>query len=487
MPEVSDLAALAVVIADFHAPEPAALDDAALMDAQRTLAEIGRHVDALAANVAGEIKNRSRRELGYSGLAQRLGARSPEKLVQTLTGSSFREAQTLVRVGELVGTPPADTPPPTPWLVDVAAAVSAGTLSLAAADAIRTGLGIPTDDVSADDLRAAAARLLSSASSLALEQLAGDARNARAELDLDRVRDREAAMRDRRYLRFASQLDGMTRVTGLLDPESAAHIIAAADAALAPRRGPRFLDPESVEAAKKLVADPRSNEQILLDTFVELTRIATAAPGHKILGKQRPVVQIHVTERDLRERSGVGYIDGQLDPVSIETIERYLCDSGTVPIRFDQHGQTLDVGREERTFTPRQRIALAARDGGCRIPNCPCPPSWAEAHHIEPWAEGGNTDIADGILLCRFHHMLIHNNGWRIIREGAADYYLIPPPTEDPMQRPIPMPSKSRALARTRRSTAPPSETERSTPEPESEFTEHQLALVPSGRAASPT
>jgi hypothetical protein len=239
----------------------------------------------------------------------------------------------------------------------------------------------------------------------------------------------------------------MTKVSGLLDPESAAHIVAAADAALAPRRGPRFLDPESIEAAERLEADPRSNEQILVDTFVELTRIATRAPGHKILGKARPVVQIHVTDRDLRERSGVGYIDGQLDPVSIQTIERYLCDSGSVPIRFDQHGQTLDVGREERTFTPRQRIALAARDGGCRTPNCPCPPSWAEAHHINPWSEGGKTDIADGILLCRFHHMMIHNNDWRIVRDGA-EYYLIPPPTEDPAQQRIPMPSKSRTLQR---------------------------------------
>jgi hypothetical protein len=331
--------------------------------------------------------------------------------------------------------------------VDVAAAVSAGTLSVAAADVIRIGLGEPSADVPVAGLRSAAQQLLAAAPALALEQLAADARNARAELDLDRVRDREAAMRERRYLRFTQQLDGMTRISGLLDPESAAHIVVAADAALAPRRGPRFLDPESVAAAEKLVADPRTNEQILVDTFVELTRIATRAPGHRILGKARPVVQIHVTDRDLRERRGAGHIDGQADPVSIQTIERYLCDSGSVPIQFDQDGQVLNLGREHRTFTTQQRIALAARDGGCRIPNCPCPPSWAEAHHINPWSQGGKTDLADGMLLCRFHHMMLHNNGWDIVREGAA-YYLIPPPTEDFTQEPIPMPSKSRTLER---------------------------------------
>ena len=300
MPEVNDLTALAAVVTDFAMPSLTGLDDAALMHAQRTIAQANRHLDAMAASVAAEIGHRSRRELGHAGLAQRLGARSPEKLVQTLTGSSLREAQTFIRVGDLIATPPADTAPSTPWLVDVAAAVSAGRLSLDAADVIRAGLGAPTEDVTAQHLLDAATRLLRDAPTLTLEQLAADARNARAELDLDRVHEREAAMRDRRFLRFTQQLDGMTRVSGLLDPESAAHIVAAVDAALAPRRGLRFVDPESVAAAEELTADSRSNEQIVVDTFVELTRIATHAPDHTILGRHRPVVQIHVAYHDLR-------------------------------------------------------------------------------------------------------------------------------------------------------------------------------------------
>ena len=43
--------------------------------------------------------------------------------------------------------------------------------------------------------------------------------------------------------------------------------------------------------------------------------------------------------------------------------------------------------------------------------------------------------------------MMIHNNGWQITRE-LTNYSLTPPPTEDPTQRPIPMPSKSRTLQR---------------------------------------
>ncbi len=51
--------------------------------------------------------------------------------------------------------------------------------------------------------------------------------------------------------------------------------------------------------------------------------------------------------------------------------------------------------------------------------------------------------------------MMLHNNGWRIVREGA-DYYLIPPPTEDFSQQPIPMPSKSRTQRRARRAEPQP-------------------------------
>ncbi len=447
MPEVLDLTALAAVVADFSAPPPASLDDATLMHAQRTVAAIGRRIDALAAGIAGEIAHRSRRELGHSGLAQRLGARSPEKLVQTLSGSSFREAQTFIRVGELISTPPTDSPSPTPWLVDVAAAVTAGALSLEAADVIRLGLGAPTEDVTATDLSAAATTLLRNAPSLTLEQLAADARNARAELDLEHVGDREQALRDRRFLRFNQQIDGMTRVSGLLDPESAAIVVTAVDAVLAPRRGPRFVDPDAAAAADEIVRDERTNDQLLADSLVELIRMATLVDDGTVLGKRRPVVQIHVVDRDLKTGRGLGRIDGQTEPISIDTVERHLCESGGVEITFDATGTALDVGREQRTFTRRQRIALAARDGECRAPGCDAPPSWAEAHHITPWSEGGKTDLADGILLCRFHHMLVHNNGWRIIREGA-EYFLVPPSDHDPLRHPIPLPSKSRTLQR---------------------------------------
>jgi hypothetical protein len=105
------------------------------------------------------------------------------------------------------------------------------------------------------------------------------------------------------------------------------------------------------------------------------------------------------------------------------------------------------VGREQRLYTTQQRTALAARHGGCMFPDCDRPASWFECHHILFWAR--NTDrtdiLADGTFLCRHHHLLLHNNGWEIRRNGTG-YWLIPPPTIDHPRTPLRLHSHSRAL-----------------------------------------
>jgi hypothetical protein len=85
-------------------------------------------------------------------------------------------------------------------------------------------------------------------------------------------------------------------------------------------------------------------------------------------------------------------------------------------------------------FSARQRVALAIRDGGCLFPGFERPASYAEAHHIDLYSQGGCTDLDRGVLLCRFHHMLIHDNGWRITRDGKGAFVLHRPPGEgDPI------------------------------------------------------
>ena len=427
------------------------LSDDELLNTGRELAERRRVIDASAAVISAEIAHRSRRDLGYEGLAQRRGMRTPEALVQQLTGLSGADARTLVRIGTLVTEHSPDLPNDparchddarTPWLIEVAEAVASGNLSLGAADAIRLGLGAPNDDVTVSQLTEAARLLLQEAPTLTLERLTTLARRYRDELEEGGIAEREEERRARRYLHITPRPDGMTRITGLLDPESAAIIVGAVDAITAPRRGgPRFVDAAEAARAEKLINDARTNEQLAVDALVDLVRVATLADEGTVLGARRVAVRLHVTERDLRRGQGLARFEGQPEAVSIATAERHSCESGVVPILFDTDGSVLNLGRDQRNFSPRQRIGLAARDGGCRFPECDRPPSWTEAHHAEQWErDHGETNIDNGILLCRHHHMLVHNNGWEIERHDH-DFVLLPPPGSG-RAGPIAMPPK---------------------------------------------
>jgi hypothetical protein len=425
--------------ARFVAPASSGLSDAALMETQRQLAEFRRRSDAWSASVAAEIAYRSRRELGDAGLARRLGTRTPELLVQHLAGTTLREAHTMVRVGTLMTEPSS--------LSAVGSAVADGSLSFDAADVIRAGLSGIDPAVPERTVVDLVHTMVRDAPFLTVEKLAARTRERAADLDEAHVVDRERAMREARYLRITPQSDGMTRLSGLLDPESAAVIVSTFDAITSPRRGgPRFVDPAARDYAERLSHDERTTDQLTADAFVELVRLgATAAPG--IVGAQRPAVRVLVTDRDLARRAGHGEIEGQTSPISIGTVDRQICDRGALPIQFDHAGQVVNLGRTQRRFTSRQKTALAARDGGCRFPDCSRPPSWTEAHHINHWQHGGRSDVADGVLLCRHHHLLLHDNGWQVVRDGAT-YFLIPPRTIDPEQQPILAPPKTGMVAR---------------------------------------
>ena len=540
-----DLAPLLTAIGEISAsltPDAArAWADPDLLATQRSLADARRRLDAAAAVVAGEIAHRSRRELGHSGLAATFGQRTAEGLISKLTGTSTRDARTLVKAAELlpgaggdagaeeVASPDGNGPavPPTPhrplWLQTLGEAVASAVLSVEQVDVIRTRLGGVTDAAQLEEaaragkyrpallasvrnidslsgdapeadrhadgdqarfatldraLTSAAERLTVLASTLTVEQLAVRASAERDDLDLAGVAARERELRQKRYLRVTKLVDGMTRIHGLLDPESAAIVVPVLDAATSPRRGgPRFVDPDAALRADDIVRDERTTDQLTLDTLVDLVRIGTRVDDGKLLGDRKPAVRILVTNADLEaplaapdgcgcdsnsaggrsgtchggcgQRPGAAYFEGQNEPVSIATAERHICASGAVPILFDGDGRVLNLGREQRLFSEKQRLAIAARDGGCLM--CDRPPSWCEAHHIDHWDEHhGRTDVDDGVLLCRHCHLLLHNRRWRIRRTGGD--YRLERPDADGVLRSIPLPSRSRALQRLRAS-----------------------------------
>ncbi|MES1169741.1 MAG: DUF222 domain-containing protein, partial [Leifsonia sp.] len=241
-------------------------------------------------------------------------------------------------------------------------------------------------------------------------------------------------------------------MVGLLDPESAALVTDAVDAVTAPRRGgPRFVDSGAVSHAEALVTDGRTIEQLALDALVEMVRIAACADDGRVFGVRRPAVRVHVTAADLDRRAGAAYLEGQTAAVSVATAHRIACADGYIPILFDDQGAPLRLGRSARTFSDHQRVALSAVWGGCALPDCDRPPSWTEAHHINEWErDHGRTDVENGVLLCRHHHLMVHNNGWKVRRSGTR-YELLPPPGDRLHPRAVPIMPKNPVHRRARK------------------------------------
>jgi hypothetical protein len=94
-------------------------------------------------------------------------------------------------------------------------------------------------------------------------------------------------------------------------------------------------------------------------------------------------------------------------------VRRLLCDGSIVPMTDDERGYPLDVGRKTRAIPPALRRALQSRDRGCRFPGC-TNKRFTDGHHIEHWADGGETKLANLVLLCRVHHRLVHEEGFTV-------------------------------------------------------------------------
>ncbi len=110
----------------------------------------------------------------------------------------------------------------------------------------------------------------------------------------------------------------------------------------------------------------------------------------------------------LRSGLGVGYVGDE--PLSAAEARRLSCTASIIPAVLGGASQVLDAGRARRLFSPAQRKALAATQPTCRAVGCDVPAAWCEAHHAaKAWARGGLTDLADGVLLCPFHHHRTHD------------------------------------------------------------------------------
>jgi hypothetical protein len=109
--------------------------------------------------------------------------------------------------------------------------------------------------------------------------------------------------------------------------------------------------------------------------------------------------------------------------VTAVTSERIGCDCSRADIKECEHGEPLSIGRKTRVITSAIWRMLKARDGGCRFPGC-THERFVDGHHIKHWSQGGETSLDNLVLLCRYHHMLMHEGGFdcRKTKKGEIQF-----------------------------------------------------------------
>lgn len=103
-------------------------------------------------------------------------------------------------------------------------------------------------------------------------------------------------------------------------------------------------------------------------------------------------------------------------PIPHGQLAKLLCDGEFHRVVFGPEGEILDSGRTQRLFTAAQTRAIIARDRHCQYPGCNAAPGIGEIHHCLWWYHEGRTSTDNGILLCWWHHTLVHQRRLTITR-----------------------------------------------------------------------
>jgi hypothetical protein len=263
------------------------------------------------------------------------------------------------------------------------------------------------------------ATLLDAAATLTPEDFATVARKWRECADDELAREDSAVVHERRNFHVSKGLHGAGLLTGELDPEATDALLEALDLIAPP-------DPEGLPEGKRSLAQRRA------DGLVDLARA--------YLGSQqdagRPDVGVHVVVdhdtlngHDLTDRA-LESVRCALDRFGIipaATARRLACDCHMGRVILDAHGEVLDLGRSQRLPNRALRRALEIRDQGCVWPGCDRPARWCDTHHVQWWEHGGPTNLDNTCLLCRRHHIHVHELGWTIERDGNGEVSVTPP------------------------------------------------------------
>lgn len=371
---VDPQAALAVLVAC----------DPAIVDTDHALAHLGRvrdvrgWLDAFEARLTNRID-----ELHTAGAV----SAPVEDLHSRCQGVSPREGKRRKRRAEAVKDAPA-----------FGEALASGEIAAEHTDALANAT-FTLDADTKTKLLEGEARLVEFATHSTPEQFGRHCRN-----EIDRIRRDlgvERARRQRERMCLTKKIDPVTQMYVIhaeLDADTGTKVFKALDteiATLVKQAGDRTTDRGRVgaEALANLVSGGHQAK-------------------HPAIAEVSLLVDHHTLREGRHEHTVCEYGDGT--QISLEAAQRILCDATIIPIIVDQHGNVLNMGRQQRLANRHQRRALRAMYRTCMIGDCDVPFDQCEIHHLQPWENDGPTDLRNLGPVCSRHHHLLHEGGWAL-------------------------------------------------------------------------
>ena len=372
--QVSD--AVLAVVAAIDALGAADLDDISISQRGPLLVKLKRAESKLSAHIG-----RATHAADAAGSFIGTGARDTAEWLAGQTGTSTRKNRTATELGEAMHKSAA-----------LADAVTTGSLSTDKATLIVGAVGGEIVDTN----------LIAEIAPLSLNAVKPAVESWRARNHPERDADVADVQRHRRHLRLTGQSDGMTRIEGLLDPESGAIVRSTLD---------------GIMNNTAFDGTTRTRDQRCADALTQLAH--AAAKGDIAGGRSNTKLLATVPFDTITERAtsrGHTHVGATLDAA---TVRKLACDAGIHRVITGPASSILDFGHETRLVSENLFNALVVRDQHCRWPGCTIRATWCDAHHITEWSDHGPTDQDNCALLCHRHHQLSHQPGWKLSGTGA--------------------------------------------------------------------
>jgi len=222
-------------------------------------------------------------------------------------------------------------------------------------------------------------------------------------------------------------LKSMGNVAGQLDNEGTALVRAALSMLSVPSEG-----------------DTRTRGQRNADALVTMARFTLAHIEQSVGTKRRPPkADVMLSYESLLTGAGLSLLDQHL--ITPESARRLACDAGVHRMITHAGSAIVDYGRQTRTVPDALWRLLVERDRGCRFAGCEVPAEMCDAHHAIHWADDGKSDQHNLVLLCWFHHHVMHEQhfsleplgaGHFVLRSAAGTLHEFSPPRLDVLSRP---------------------------------------------------